>query len=160
MFIFICSVLSHFVVLFIILMRFFYFKYFYVGLSYLYFSCSFSYCRTLTYYFTSICSSYRLKTRCRLERGIAAGCMFTLSRRSPAAPRVDPGGVIVSDAPHHSQTVRLHTQQMSRNLTPEPEPTAGTVCAQTPSHTHTEPNQAHQTVLWHACMTLCKIKLW
>ncbi len=108
---------------------------------------------------TSICSSYRLKTRCRLEREIAAGCMFTLSRRSPAAPRVDPGGVIVSDAPHHSQTVRLHTQQMSRNLTPEPEPTAGTVCAQTPSHTHTEPNQAHQTVLWHACMTLCKIKL-
>lgn len=73
---------------------------------------------------TSKCSSCRVKTRCRI--GIAAGCMFTLSRWSPAAPRVDPGGVIVSDAPHHTLTVRLHTEQMSRNLTPEPEPTAGT----------------------------------
>lgn len=121
---------------------------------------------------TSICSSCRVKTKCRLVRGIgiAAGCMFTLIRRSPAAPRVDPGGVIVSDAPHHTQTVRLHTEQMSRNLTPEPEPTAGTVCAQTrdacpaklQSQTHTvqrKPNQTHQTVLWHASLTLCTIKL-
>lgn len=96
---------------------------------------------------TSICSSYRVKTRLVRGIGIAAGCMFTLSHRSPAAPRVDPGGVIVSDAPHHSQTVRLHTQQMSRNLTPEPEPTAGTVCAQTcdaspaQSHTRSRGNQ-------------------
>lgn len=46
---------------------------------------------------------------------------LSLSRVFPEAPCVDPGSVIMTDTPHHTQTVRLHTEQVTRNLTPEPD---------------------------------------
>lgn len=47
---------------------------------------------------------------------------FTLSLVFTMADCVDPGGVIIPDAPNHTQTVRLHRKQVARDLTPEPEP--------------------------------------
>lgn len=38
----------------------------------------------------------------------------------PVAPTVHPGGAVPPDAPHQPQAVRLHTAQVTRDLSPEP----------------------------------------
>lgn len=45
---------------------------------------------------------------------------FTLKEASSIAPCVDPGGVIIANPPHHTETVGLNNTQMSSDLTPEP----------------------------------------
>ncbi|TNN49717.1 hypothetical protein EYF80_040066 [Liparis tanakae] len=43
-----------------------------------------------------------------------------LGEAPPVAPGVDPGGVVVADAPHDADAVALHHAQVASDLPPEP----------------------------------------
>lgn len=45
----------------------------------------------------------------------------SLEEASSVAPRVDPGCMVVADAPHDPDTVALDSPQVTSDLTPEPE---------------------------------------
>lgn len=45
----------------------------------------------------------------------------SLEEASSVAPRVDPGSVVVADAPHDPHAVALDSAQVTPDLTPEPE---------------------------------------
>lgn len=49
-----------------------------------------------------------------------AGPSFTLEAASAVATRVDPGRVVVADAPHHAPAVGFHHPQVAAYLPPEP----------------------------------------
>ena len=49
-----------------------------------------------------------------------AGPAFTLEAASAVAARVDPGRVVIADAPHHAPAVGFHHPQVAAYLPPEP----------------------------------------
>ena len=49
-----------------------------------------------------------------------AGPTFTLEAAAAVAARVDPGRVVVADAPHHAPAVGFHHPQVAAYLPPEP----------------------------------------
>lgn len=57
----------------------------------------------------------------RLGVNVVCAAGQSLEEAASVAARVDPGGVVVADPPHHPDAVTLHHAEVTPDLPPEPE---------------------------------------